>query len=340
MKRRAFLQSTFLAYIALNFSGNSDLLAATDVKKNTLIYGTGANGKYFINSFDLQTNQHVKVSVPFRVHSVSELGEQKVLLIEKKGTGCCIVDFKTKSILKQVQDAAKDVFYGHAEIDVKNKKAYFPQRWNGKNHIFIRSLDSLEKSSGSLYQTDKEIHMISMLEDDRLAICIDDKKASSIDVLNLKDHSVRSFAIENNYFRPGHICPVSEGSMYVTGIVGNDYDGAAILSYHFKDLSYLQKDQIKKLKPVFWLSYHPKSNVICGVSPDSNEVLFISHASKKIIKQIRLPDPYGVDISGDQFVVFSPKGLSFIDSHKLALIKSQAYPEMASLLEDFHPILV
>ena len=340
MKRRAFLQSTFFTYLALNLSVKDDLWAASQVDRSEVIYATKIEGQYYLNLYNFKNSEHLRLPIPFRVHSVQNLGDKRVLLIEKKGTGCCIVDFKTKSIVKLVQESAENVFYGHGEIDFKIKKIYFPQREDGKNQIFIRSLDTLEKVSESIYQTKKEIHMISMLEEDRLAICIDDKVAPSIDILNLKDRSVRSILIENHYFRPGHICPVSEGNMYVSGIVGNDYDGAAILNYHFKDLAYINKEQVKKLKPVFWISHHVRAKVLCGVSPDSNEVLFIAPDSKKILKQETVIAPYGVDVAGDEFVIIGPKGLTFFNAKKLVKNKSMAYPEMAHMLEDFHPIIV
>lgn len=340
MKRRTFLQTSFFTYLALNLSVKSDLFAATHPDGKEVIYATKLKDKYYINLFNFQTSQHIRIPIPFRVHSVQNLGDKRILMIEKKGIGCCIVDFKTQRIVKTVQESSGNVFYGHGEIDFKSKTIYFPQRMNGLNQIYIRSLDNLEKISESIYQTNKEIHMVSMLEEDRLAICIDDKVTPSIDILNLKDRSVRSILIENRYFRPGHICPVSEGNMYVSGIVGNDYDGAAILNYHFKDLAYINKDQVKKLRPVFWITHHSKAKVLCGVSPYSNEVLFIAPGSNKILKQETVFDPYGVDVSGDEFVIIGPKGLTFFDAKKLVKNKSMAYPEMAHMLEDFHPIII
>ena len=335
MKRRAFVQLTFLSYLALKFPFSEDVFARSE--NQPLCYATRVNGQYFIHLFDSKTSVETKVSIPFHVHSVTDLGDKKALLIQKEGLGCCVVDFKIKKIIKVIDAGKDEIFYGHAQIDFPAKKIYFPQRSKGKNHIFVRSLDTFEKISKSIYETDKEIHMISMVEEDRLAICIDDRKASSIDILNLKNNSVRSISIQGNYFRPGHICTTSPGNMYVTGIVGNDA-GAAILNYRFKDITYLDKDFLKKIQPVFWLKNHPTAKVVCGVSPDSNEVIFISQETNKILKQLTIIGPFGVDIFDDQFVVIGPQGMSYIDPKSFKINKKLSFPDMASILDDFHPV--
>lgn len=335
MKRRDFLQTAFLSYLALNFR----LTWAESKIKKEIIYATKSGEKYFINLFHDSSNQHIKIEIPFRVHSVRDLGSRRVLLIEKKGTGCCIVDFNLQKIERQLQEPKDQFFYGHAEIDFKSQQIYFPQRYNNENHIFKRSLRTLEKSSDSIYKTTKEIHMISFVEDDRLAICIDDKVTPSIDILNIENKYVRSIPIENRYFRPGHLCPVKSGEIYVTGIVGDDYDGAAVLHYLDKEIAYLPKDIIQKMKPVFWMARHPVTGNICGVSPDSNRVVFISK-NRKILKVIDLAEPYGVDINDENFVVIGPKGLSYFDSKSLNKVATKSYPDMKGILEDFHPIIL
>ena len=335
MKRRTFIKVTFLSYLALKFPFSEEASAATERK--SLCYATQINGQYFLHLFEAEKNSEIKLPIPFKVHSVMEIGDKKALLIQKEGPGSCVVDFKTQKVIKTIKAMPEDFFYGHAEIDFSKKMVYFPQRVKGKNHIFIRSLDTFERISDSIYETDKEIHMISMVEADQLAICIDDRKSSSIDILNVKNKKVRSIPIEGNYFRPGHIGAVDQGNMYVTGIVGND-DGGCILNYRSNDVSYVDKDVFKKIQPVFWLKYHSAAKVICAVSPDSNEVIFISHESKRILKQLTMNAPYGVDIADNQFVIIGPHGMTYVDAKDLKINKRISFPHMSSILDDFHPV--
>lgn len=336
--RRSFLKNSFLTYLAFNFP--LSLKAQTSIQgRDQLVYATGIKNKYFLNSFHLETQKHSKLEVPFQVHSVTALGQNKFLLIPRKGPECCIADLSSSKILKSpAQDPKYYNFYGHAQIDYTGQKIFMPQRVGYENHIYMRSLSTLDKEATALYKTKKEIHMISFVEKDRLAICLDDKISPAIEILNINTLEVQSYPIENHYFRPGHLCPIQEGEIMVTGIVGDDYDAAAILNYHSKNLSYYDKTIIQKLSPVFWLSHHAKFKISCGVSPYSNQIVFISDDSRKIVKQLNHPEPYGVDIIGDDFVVIGPKGISYFDAKNLKKVKEMGYPDMQYILEDFHPI--
>jgi hypothetical protein len=334
--RRKFLKDGIISLIFLNIPFTC--IAGVKSSDKNLYYVTKEGEKYYLQSFNPLSLKHQKFRIPFPVHSIKSVSDHLLILIEKKGAHIGLFNLKLGKFESIIKNKPNDVFYGHVEIDHESKKMYVPERKDNLNLIHLRSLDDLQIVGPPIYQTSKEIHMISFLEKNRLAICIDDQKQSSIDVLNLENKNVNKLLIPKNYFRPGHITTIADGEMFVSGIVGKAYEAGAVLKYKLKKMDFCEQNEFVKMKPIFWMAHHPESAGICAVSPYGNTVVFMDKDTHKIINKEKIDSPFGVDVVDHHFVVIALKGLFYFNNKDFKLSHRIEFPGMKNILEDFHPL--
>ncbi len=335
--RRQFLEIFSATTVLLLTEGCG--YAATKSTDDLIIGG----GQYFdlntrqahrvLSIVDIQKAKYELIDLPFLPHGIAmhPTHRQHIALFEKKGAGACLVDIKTKKVIKTITTKAGQHFYGHGQYSPDGQILYCTENRLKDEYglVVMRNANDMT-FIGEFPTYGANPHECQWLADGKtLAITnggsLRRNSPPSVTYVNaISQKLVETFPIPNNKINAGHLAKATKEGVIVVSAPFEGYapKGSGGVTFFKKDhkKTFMSQD-IKQSIQGEALSVVTLDNIAGVTHPDANLVTFWDINKPQLLAKLSFEKPRGIALTQDHRYFI----LSYGKSASIQLIDAKTF---------------
>lgn len=278
------------------------------------------NQRLVLSLLRIAESQPELISLDFFPHGISVRPNKpnQILVMEKKGPGCALVDIASKEVLLDVQASKNCWFYGHGAYTKNGDHCYVVETdlTTNRGLLSIREAES-GKILGEMDTHGANPHDCQLVvEENFLAITnsglgrgVQDKNTAPC--VTFVDASsgklLERIPLTKPELNAGHLLVTDNRDLAVVSAPREGMSTSALggISLRPKDLSMESlsnpEDVLGRLVgETLSLAYHAQTDLLAATTPDANVVSFWKMSDRSFAGSVRLPEPKGVCLNADQ----------------------------------------
>ncbi|MFK8067144.1 MAG: DUF1513 domain-containing protein [Gammaproteobacteria bacterium] len=347
--RREFLKNlSKTSFLSLAYLGSS-CSSGSRPKSTDLILGGGQyidlktkKTKYVLALYDFKKSVAEQISVNFFAHgiSINPRSKNTLFLFQKKGSGACEVNIKTKQVIRYMSPTNGCHFYGHGSYS-KDGSLLFAVESYLNNHdgiISIRDTKSLD-ILGEIPSYGKSPHDCHLFNNGKLLAItngggtLDSTDSPSVCYVDVESGMlIEKIELPDQRINAGHLVLSKNQDLGVvsaprSGLPGSDLGGVSFRKMGSEIINLQAPEEIKNryVGETLSAAIHETSKTFAVTTPKGDIVSFWDTKNNQFKKHINLPRPRGITATtdGKYFIVSygSQASLGLIATDTLELQK-------------------
>lgn len=287
---------------------------------------TGA-ARYVLGRVDLDTDTPTaeEIEVSFLAHGITPhpLRRREVVLFEKHGPGCCVVDLDQAQVRQTVTCAAGRQFYGHGAYSPDGSLLYCTEtdlEDGRRGYITVRDGKTFE-TLGDFPSHGLAPHDCQFAADGTTLIVANggsgagrEENPPGISFVDVRDgRALEVLPMPSTQINAGHLDLSPQGDLALVSAPRDGYDsaracGGVSVRPAGGDFTTVTEpaDLVASLVgETLSVAIHPGSRVLGATTPLANVVTFWSLDTGALVHKLRVPNPRGIalSLSGDEFLI-------------------------------------
>lgn len=292
-----------------------------------LRHATTGAARYVLGRIDLDTEtpQAEEIEVSFLAHGITPhpLRRREVVLFEKHGPGCCVVDLERAEVVRSIECVPQRQFYGHGAYSPDGALLYCTEtdlEDGRRGYITVRDGKTFE-TLGDFPSHGLAPHDCAFASDGTTLIVAnggsgagreqDPPGVSFVDVRDGKALDV--VPMPSPHINAGHFDQTDAGDLALVSAPREGYDpnracGGVSLrpaGGEFVTMSEPADVVASLVGETLSVAIHPATRVVAATTPLGNVVTFWNLDTGAMVHKLRVPNPRGVALSrsGEEFLI-------------------------------------
>jgi len=293
----------------------------------SLQHKTTGVARFVLGRIDLDADapQADELEVAFLAHGITPHPHRRreVVLFEKHGPGCCVVDLDAREVLRTIACDPQRQFYGHGAFSPDGSLLYCTETDladGRRGYITVRDGTTFE-TVGDFPSHGLAPHDCQFLSDGTTLVVAnggsgagreqDPPGVSFVDVRDGK--ALEVMPMPNQHINAGHLDLTAAGDLALVSAPRDGYDptracGGVSLRPAGGALRTMEtpEDIVKALLgETLSVAIHPQTRVVGATTPLGNLVTFWNLDTGALVSKLRVPNPRGIalDLSGTEFLI-------------------------------------
>ncbi len=265
------------------------------------------------------------VELAFLAHGITPhpTRRREVVMFEKHGPGCCVVDLEAGEVVRTVKCAPGRQFYGHGAYTADGSVLYCTEtdlRDGRKGYITVRDGTSFE-TLGDFPSYGLAPHDCVFAADGTTLVIANggsgagrEEDPPSVAYVDVRDGALlEAVPLPSDQINAGHLDLTDAGDLAVVSAPRDGYDptracGGVSLRPHGENLRTMEAPaEITQalVGETLSVAIHPGTRVVAATTPLANLVTFWHLDRGELVHKLRVPNPRGVALSrcGDEFLI-------------------------------------
>lgn len=266
-----------------------------------------------------------QIEIAFLAHGITPHPHRtrEVVLFEKHGPGCCVVDLASDEVLRTIDCAPGRQFYGHGAFSPDGALLYCTEtdlEDERRGYITVRDGNTYE-TVGDFPSHGLAPHDCQFANDGTTLVIANggsgagrDEDPPGVSFVDVRDgKALDVLRVPSGAINAGHLDLTAQGDLALVSAPRDGYDparacgGVSLRPAGGAFVTLAEPTEVVTKLPGETLSVaiHPQTRVVGATTPLGNIVTFWSLDTGALVHKLRVPNPRGIALSrsGDEFLI-------------------------------------
>lgn len=292
-----------------------------------LRHKTTGEARFVLGRLDLDvaSPKPEEIAVAFLAHGITPHPRRtrEIVLFEKHGPGCCVVDLQTREVLRTITCASERQFYGHGAYAPDGSLLYCTEtdlRDGRRGYITVRDGNTFE-TLGDFPSHGLAPHDCRFAADGTTLVIANggsgagrDEDPPGVSFVDVRDGKALDVVpMPSPHINAGHLDMTDAGDLALVSAPREGYDparacgGVSLRPAGGAFTTMVAPEEVTRglLGETLSVAIHPATGVVGATTPLGNYVTFWSLETGTLVHTLRVPNPRGIALTldGEGFLI-------------------------------------